>query len=324
MHTRILPPLPTPAHPPRPQVCAELMLLKPAVVRGNASEILALAGAAGAAVKGVDSTAAAAGECERARGRCRCCCGGGGGGVVVVVRVAVAVSWRWWRVLLCFWSDDGDGMLATHRQLSTPADALGAAKQLAARHGCVVAVSGAEDLVTDGSRVVRVANGVPLLQQVTATGCSGEPAACRLLLAAACCLPGAAAAVAAAARNQVLRVLQPHQPLFHTRTHLCRPPPCSHGAGGGLRVPVPAAAAGGHGGCAGVFWVCACLRLASWCTACHGMSWCPAPQPRASLQTVPLPLPLPPLLLLLLPYLATAPSRPAASRRQVPLRCPGC
>ncbi|EFN53626.1 hypothetical protein CHLNCDRAFT_53510 [Chlorella variabilis] len=115
----VLDPVGCGATPYRSKVCAELMLLKPAVVRGNASEILALAGAAGAAVKGVDSTAAAAGECERAH-------------------------------------------------------ALGAAKQLAARHGCVVAVSGAEDLVTDGSRVVRVANGVPLLQQVTATGLAAQ------------------------------------------------------------------------------------------------------------------------------------------------------
>lgn len=54
-----------------------------------------------------------------------------------------------------------------------PAEALGAAQQLAAAHGCIVAVSGPEDLVTDGRRVLRACNGVPLLQQITATGCSG-------------------------------------------------------------------------------------------------------------------------------------------------------
>ena len=54
-----------------------------------------------------------------------------------------------------------------------PAEALEAGKRLAAAHGCVVAISGAEDLVTDGTRVLCVANGVPLLQQITATGCSG-------------------------------------------------------------------------------------------------------------------------------------------------------
>jgi hydroxyethylthiazole kinase len=69
------------------------------------------------------------------------------------------------------------------------AEALAAAKQLAAQHGCVVAVSGAEDLVTDGRRVLRVANGVPMLQQITASGCSGKQASC---CACACVLAAAA------------------------------------------------------------------------------------------------------------------------------------
>jgi hypothetical protein len=53
------------------------------------------------------------------------------------------------------------------------AEALEAGKQLARQHGCIVGISGAVDLVTDGTRVLRAANGVPLLQQITATGCSG-------------------------------------------------------------------------------------------------------------------------------------------------------
>lgn len=69
----------------REQACRELLALRPAVVRGNASEVLALGGEAGA-VRGVDSTAAAA-------------------------------------------------------------DALDVARRLARRHGIVVAVSGAVDLV---------------------------------------------------------------------------------------------------------------------------------------------------------------------------------
>ena len=32
--------------------------------------------------------------------------------------------------------------------------------------------------VTDGNRVLRAANGVPLLQQITATGCSGAGLSC--------------------------------------------------------------------------------------------------------------------------------------------------
>lgn len=46
------------------------------------------------------------------------------------------------------------------------------ARALAARFGCVVAVSGAVDVVTDGTTTLLVRNGHPLLQKVTATGCS--------------------------------------------------------------------------------------------------------------------------------------------------------
>ncbi|KAL4420339.1 hypothetical protein ABPG77_006146 [Micractinium sp. CCAP 211/92] len=106
----VLDPVGCGATPYRSQVISSLLALGPTVVRGNASEILALAGLEGA-TKGVDSTAAAT-------------------------------------------------------------EALTAAKQLARQHGCVVAVSGAEDLVTDGACVLKVANGVPMLQQITATGCS--------------------------------------------------------------------------------------------------------------------------------------------------------
>ncbi|KAI8465436.1 MAG: hydroxyethylthiazole kinase [Monoraphidium minutum] len=96
--------------PYRTLQCLELLRARPAAVRGNASEILALAGAAGS-VKGVDSTA------------------------------------------------------ASH-------EALGAAVAIARQHGCIVAVSGATDLVTDGRRVLGACNGVPLLTQITAAGCS--------------------------------------------------------------------------------------------------------------------------------------------------------
>lgn len=46
-----------------------------------------------------------------------------------------------------------------------------AAAALARDWHTVVAVSGASDLITDGDRVCRVDNGVPVLQQVTGTGC---------------------------------------------------------------------------------------------------------------------------------------------------------
>jgi hydroxyethylthiazole kinase len=53
----VLDPVGCGATPYRTAVAAELALLGPAIIRGNASEILSLAGAAGAGGKGVDSTA---------------------------------------------------------------------------------------------------------------------------------------------------------------------------------------------------------------------------------------------------------------------------
>jgi hydroxyethylthiazole kinase len=96
--------------PFRTALAAELLGSRPAVVRGNASEVMALAGA-GAGGRGVDSTAAAE-------------------------------------------------------------DALEAAAALAARTGAVVAVSGEVDVVTDGSRIVRVAGGSALLTRTTGAGCA--------------------------------------------------------------------------------------------------------------------------------------------------------
>ncbi|MGF1647334.1 MAG: hydroxyethylthiazole kinase [Kineosporiaceae bacterium] len=88
----------------------DLLALRPSVVRGNASEIIALAGVPA-----------------------------GGRGV-----------------------DSGDSVDDAHE----------AALAVARRHGCVVAATGPEDLVTDGTRVARVSGGSPLMAQVTAVGCS--------------------------------------------------------------------------------------------------------------------------------------------------------
>ncbi|MFS8049800.1 hydroxyethylthiazole kinase [Rhizobium sp. BR 314] len=46
------------------------------------------------------------------------------------------------------------------------------ARQLASRHGCVVAVTGATDFVTDGHKAQRVEGGSPLMPRITALGCS--------------------------------------------------------------------------------------------------------------------------------------------------------
>lgn len=117
----------------RTALCRELLTFSPSAIRGNASEIIALAGL-GNGGRGVDSTA-------------------------------------------------GSG------------EAVEAALALARRTGAIVAVTGAIDYITDGERLLSVANGHPLLQRVTGTGCSLSTlvAACvagaddRLHAAAAAC-----------------------------------------------------------------------------------------------------------------------------------------
>ncbi|HEU4561729.1 MAG TPA: hydroxyethylthiazole kinase [Longimicrobium sp.] len=51
-------------------------------------------------------------------------------------------------------------------------DALATARALGARLGCVVAVTGAVDYVTDGRRTLSVSNGHVMMTRVTALGCS--------------------------------------------------------------------------------------------------------------------------------------------------------
>lgn len=94
----------------RTEIARELAAIGPSLIRGNASEIMALAGESGAAGKGVDSTRGS----EAARD---------------------------------------------------------AAKALAREAKCVVAVTGAVDYVTDGTRMTGIANGDPMLSRVTGTGC---------------------------------------------------------------------------------------------------------------------------------------------------------
>jgi hydroxyethylthiazole kinase len=93
----------------RTEIARKLLSQEPTVLRGNASEVMALTGGAGG--KGVES-------------------------------------------------------------VDSPEAALSAAKELAALHGTVVAVSGPVDHLTDGNRVVLVSNGHPLLTRVTGVGCA--------------------------------------------------------------------------------------------------------------------------------------------------------
>ena len=98
------------ALPVRTQLARELIELGPTVIRGNASEIRALAGS-GSGARGVDAV---------------------------------------------------DGVDEAE------ADAISVSRET----GAVVAVSGAVDLVTDGSAVARIANGDPLFTRITGAGCA--------------------------------------------------------------------------------------------------------------------------------------------------------
>lgn len=122
----------------RTRLATDLLGQRPTVVRGNPSEVLSLAGAAGGG-RGVDSTA-----------------------------------------------DSGA--------------ALPVARQLAARTGSVVAVSGAVDQITDGATVLQVRTGHPLMTRVTGVGCALGA------LVAACCAVQDSPLVAAAAATTVLTV----------------------------------------------------------------------------------------------------------------------
>ncbi|WP_200921765.1 hydroxyethylthiazole kinase [Agromyces sp. Leaf222] len=106
----VLDPVAIGALPVRTALAHELVAAGPTAIRGNASEIIALAGA-GAGGRGVDA------------------------------------------------SDSTDA-------------AAEAATSLALAHGSVIAVSGPVDLITDGHRTARIANGDALLTRVTGGGCA--------------------------------------------------------------------------------------------------------------------------------------------------------
>ncbi|KAL3162301.1 hypothetical protein ABBQ32_009990 [Trebouxia sp. C0010 RCD-2024] len=107
----------------RTQTIVSLLKQRPTLIRGNASEIMAVAGKAGVVTHGVDSTA-------------------------------------------------------------DTADALASGKQLAKDYSCIVGISGANDLITDGHRVLKVSNGDAMMTKITAAGCSVTAMACAFITAA--------------------------------------------------------------------------------------------------------------------------------------------
>lgn len=189
-----------------PQRCCDMFSLRPTVVRGNASEVLALGGAAGAATK--------VRACARGfHGGLHSFKGGGPGPRGEGMRVVQVASW----VSSPRKPVDEQGVDST----ATSDEALSTALQLARASGAVVAVSGATDLVsgaglgmgealvwviccwactnhlpprrrvrhtrtshthkqtthptpqvTDGASIWAVSNGVEMLTLITAAGCS--------------------------------------------------------------------------------------------------------------------------------------------------------
>jgi hydroxyethylthiazole kinase len=68
-------------------------------------------------------------------------------------------------------ADDGVKTKGVDSSLNLSDEMMETAGALARQHGCIVAISGEQDLIADGSRVLRVANGVPLMTRVTGLGC---------------------------------------------------------------------------------------------------------------------------------------------------------
>lgn len=70
-----------------------------------------------------------------------------------------------------------------------------ALQRYAGDHGCIVALTGATDKVTDGPRLIRIANGDPLMGRVTAMGCAGAAVVAAALAVEADALAAVAAAL---------------------------------------------------------------------------------------------------------------------------------
>jgi hydroxyethylthiazole kinase len=87
-------------------------------------------------------------------------------------------------------------MSAAVKGVDSDGDAEGivdAARALAKMHSCVVAATGKSDVISDGTRTVRLRNGVELLTRITGAGC----------MAGALCAATAAAAAASAAGSDM-------------------------------------------------------------------------------------------------------------------------
>lgn len=72
---------------------------------------------------------------------------------------------------LCGLSSTTKGVDASEEDAKQSDDAIDIAKMLATRLNCVVAITGAVDVVSDGKAVTCIKNGHPMLSNLTGTGC---------------------------------------------------------------------------------------------------------------------------------------------------------
>lgn len=63
------------------------------------------------------------------------------------------------------------GVDASSEDMGAPSEAASIAQELAGRLNCVVAITGAVDVVSDGTKTVMIENGHAFLQRLTGTGC---------------------------------------------------------------------------------------------------------------------------------------------------------
>ena len=68
-------------------------------------------------------------------------------------------------------ADDSIKTKGVDSSLAVSSETEGVVREIARQYGCVVAISGATDLITDGERLLRVGNGVPVMTRVTGLGC---------------------------------------------------------------------------------------------------------------------------------------------------------
>jgi hydroxyethylthiazole kinase len=66
---------------------------------------------------------------------------------------------------------DTKGVDASENDLKNTTDAATVAKTLSDRLNCVVAITGAVDVVSDGKKIICIENGQPMLTNLTGTGC---------------------------------------------------------------------------------------------------------------------------------------------------------